>query len=229
MQRIAEKRISKPQKHMPIFIESHELKNWTQREYKMLIQLIKEKGEDWRAISRLIATKTPLECKLKFKKSQTPVKRGNWTLDEDDRIREWVAANGRRKWAECSELINMRCGKQCRERWINVLDPNVKKGNWSKHELDTVFEKLRVFGTSWSKITFFLENRNENSVKNKFNSTLRKMKSSLVGQYLRDVFLYNRPQSASLLFELKSYNKFDYLGQLIFNVITDREKVGSPH
>lgn len=70
----------------------------------------------------------------KFKNSQRSAKKGNWSSQEDRILLDWVDNHGPTKWTECSKLIRGRCGKQCRERWVNILNPGVKKGNWSDEE-----------------------------------------------------------------------------------------------
>lgn len=38
------------------------------------------------------------------------------------------------KWSKIKEMLPGRSAKQCRERFINHLDPNLKKGDWSDDE-----------------------------------------------------------------------------------------------
>ncbi|KAL4498635.1 hypothetical protein ABPG72_019753 [Tetrahymena utriculariae] len=103
--------------------------------------------------------------------------KGPWSFDEDNKLLDWVKANGPQKWSLCSETIPGRSGKQCRERWFNNLNPNVKKGNWTAEEDDMIFQGYLQHGSSWSRIAKNLEGRTENSVKNRFYSTVRKLLS----------------------------------------------------
>ncbi|KAJ0796567.1 putative Homeobox-like domain superfamily, Myb domain-containing protein [Helianthus annuus] len=32
-----------------------------------------------------------------------------------------------------------RCGKSCRLRWINYLNPNIKRGNFTTEEINLIF------------------------------------------------------------------------------------------
>ena len=109
----------------------------------------------------------------KFKNSQRSAKKGNWSSTEDKILLDWVDKYGPTKWTECSKLIRGRCGKQCRERWVNILNPEVKKGNWSNYEQEEIFSNLSKHYTSWSAISRLLPGRTENSIKNYFYSSIR--------------------------------------------------------
>ena len=54
-------------------------------------------------------------------------KLGKWDPDEDLLLKKWVEENGPRNWTQFAEKIQNRTGKQCRERWLNNLNSNLKK------------------------------------------------------------------------------------------------------
>lgn len=45
---------------------------------------------------------------------------------------EWIDAKPR--WTEIAEHVPNRKAKQCRERWINNLRPDIKAGKWDDKE-----------------------------------------------------------------------------------------------
>lgn len=61
------------------------------------------------------------------------IDRRPWTAEEDNAIRELVIDVGIKKWSQVSSMlqqnygIHNKTGKQCRERWNNHLDPNIRK------------------------------------------------------------------------------------------------------
>ena len=171
---------------------------WTEGEYSSLISLVRTQGEDWSKIAAKLPNKTAKQCMQKFKNSQRSAKKGNWMPEEDDILLRWVGENGATKWTECSKLIRGRCGKQCRERWVNILNPCVKKGNWSDEEQGLIFENLHRYHTSWSAMSKVLPGRTENSIKNYFYSSIRRLKSNPITHLLKDIYVSKKTSIAQV-------------------------------
>ncbi|CAD8101712.1 unnamed protein product [Paramecium primaurelia] len=150
---------------------------WTPEEDDKLQKLIEEYGEkSWRMISNVMEGRSAIQCLHRWTKILRPgLKKGPWQDNEDEKLLEWVKNNGPSKWSLCSENIAGRSGKQCRERWFNNLNPNVKKGGWTSDEDHEIFKGYLTYSSSWSKIAKNLQGRTENSVKNRFYSTVRKL------------------------------------------------------
>lgn len=106
--------------------------------------------------------------------------RQNWTEEEDSAVRMLVAEHGTTNWTLISrELANKfsictRSGKQIRERWNNHLNPSLDKSPWSSEEDSKILELWKELGKSWTAIASHFPGRSENSVKNRFYSTMRK-------------------------------------------------------
>lgn len=141
------------------------------------MKLIKLYGsKNWKKIAEDIPTKTHVQCLHRYTKILKPgLKKGPWTIEEDKKLLEWVKMEGPRKWSQCSDFITGRSGKQIRERWANTLNPSVTKGNWTEEEDAVIFKSFAILGSKWAQIALHLPGRTENSIKNRFYSTLRRI------------------------------------------------------
>lgn len=67
-----------------------------------------------------------------------------------------------------------RNARQCRDRWVNYLAPNIKKNEWSEEEDFVIIFNYQNFGTKWAKIATLLQGRSENHIKNRWHSFLKR-------------------------------------------------------
>ena len=96
----------------------------------------KDEEKNWEDIATHFEGKSPKQCFSRWKKinSQTELIKGPWTYEEDRKLLKWIQLEGPKKCSMCAETIPGRTGKQCRERWFNALNPQVKKGEWTIEE-----------------------------------------------------------------------------------------------
>ncbi|RHN56090.1 putative transcription factor MYB-HB-like family [Medicago truncatula] len=86
--------------------------------------------------------------------SSVDTKKGTWSKEEDEILKAYVENHGTRNWNEVSKNAGLiRCGKSCRLRWYNHLQPDVKKGPFSEEEETKVFVFYKKYGEfKWSKL-----------------------------------------------------------------------------
>nr|QDL88467.1 myb-related protein P-like isoform X1 [Cymbidium ensifolium] len=103
------------------------------------------------------------------------LKKGRWTAEEDQLLVKYIKTNGEGSWRSLPKKAGLlRCGKSCRLRWINYLREDLKRGNISKEEEDTIIQLRANLGNRWSVIAGHLPGRTDNEIKNYWNSHLSK-------------------------------------------------------
>ncbi|KAL4483607.1 hypothetical protein ABPG72_006673 [Tetrahymena utriculariae] len=171
-------------------------KNWTDDETSLLLWIVrvisdrteqdpdKFSEETWMEIAKMIPFKAFENCKLRWlylKKNS--VQCTPWTEEEDQKLKEIIQKKGSNsnKWNEIAKDLysssvskTFRKGKQCRERWNNHLDPDMKRGQWTDEEDLHLLQLSYENGSKWSFIAKQLKERTENAVKNRYKSLLRK-------------------------------------------------------
>ncbi|PUZ77180.1 hypothetical protein GQ55_1G349900 [Panicum hallii var. hallii] len=101
--------------------------------------------------------------------------RGSWTPQEDMRLMAYIQKHGHSNWRALPKQAGLlRCGKSCRLRWINYLRPDLKRGNFTVEEEETIIRLHGMLGNKWSKIAACLPGRTDNEIKNVWNTHLKK-------------------------------------------------------
>ncbi|CAD8101468.1 unnamed protein product [Paramecium primaurelia] len=143
---------------------------------------------DWDQIGQILFNRHWKVCRSKWIESQaTSIVDHPWTREEDQVLSQlydkYTEQNKCNKWSliamEMSKLCNsshVRLGKQCRERWINKLNPQVERGPWYKEDEIKLLVAVLKYGKKWSQISRrdFENLRTENCLKNRFHTIIKR-------------------------------------------------------
>ncbi|KAL3741213.1 transcription factor WER [Eucalyptus grandis] len=103
------------------------------------------------------------------------LKKGAWSAEEDQKLTAYIKRHGIWNWSRMAEPAGLRrSGKSCRLRWMNYLRPNLRHGNFTKEEVETIIKLHEFLGNKWSAIASKLDGRTDNEVKNYWNTRLKK-------------------------------------------------------
>jgi hypothetical protein len=99
---------------------------WTPEEDIILIEAVGKLGKDFTAVAALIPGRTIERCRHRWVSSydiREGLKKGTWTPEEDAKLIEAVQKHGR-QWVPVAALVFTRTNTQCRQRWLDNLDPD---------------------------------------------------------------------------------------------------------
>ena len=149
-------------------------KKWSKEEDLKLLNLVKENnGKKWKEIASHFHNKNPLQCFSRYKRIRPEINKGSWKKEEDSLILNLIEIYGN-SWSKISKIIKTRNGKQIRDRYTNVLAPNINKNKFSPEEDILLLNLYQKFGPKWSKIHTYFKDRTTDMIKNRFHSTLKK-------------------------------------------------------
>jgi len=102
---------------------------WTPDEDELLTEAVKKFGDkNWTAVASMLGSlRTGQQCLHRWQKTLNPtIRRGRWEQEEDNLLAMAVRAYGAGNWRLIQKHVPGRTDVQCRERWVNILDPSVK-------------------------------------------------------------------------------------------------------
>lgn len=118
--------------------------------------------------------------------------KSSWSQEEDEVLLNAVSGKSNINWDYIASIDGKHTPKQCRERWLVKLNPEVRRSPFESWEDDLIQSERQKIGNHWSLIAQLLPGRTSCSVKNRWYTVLRFRPT-------RNPLIPNFPNSASSL------------------------------
>ncbi|KAL7066684.1 myb-like DNA-binding domain-containing protein [Cryptosporidium serpentis] len=148
--------------------------SWNKDEDEKLLSIVESMGgfdileahkctSKWNYVASYLPGRTNQQCRSRYVRSiKKTLKHGPWTLYEDVRLQFAVSIYGQNSWVKISRHIPGKDDAKCRERFVNLLKPEICKGPWSVKENELLIDAVHRFGPgNWSKIKDFVLGRTD--------------------------------------------------------------------
>ncbi|CAG8543389.1 15190_t:CDS:2 [Acaulospora morrowiae] len=154
---------------------------WTVEEDNLLrlaVQLYGDRSEKWTKIAACVPDRTNKMCRKRWFHSLDPnLRKGPWTLEEDELLRKAVEKH-KRVWCKVAESIPGRTDDQCAKRWKECLDPDIDHTEWTEQEDALLLQKHSELGSQWQQIAQFFPGRPGLHCRNRFRKIQRLRKAN---------------------------------------------------
>ncbi|KAJ4713492.1 Myb-like protein [Melia azedarach] len=140
-------------------------REWTEEEDDQLRIAVEALGDsNWQFVASTLKGRTGTQCSNRWNKTLHPMRQkvGRWTPDEDKRLTVATMLFGPRNWKKIAQFVPGRTQVQCRERWVNSLDPSVNRSKWTAQEDLRLEAAIEEHGYCWSKVAAALPSRTDN-------------------------------------------------------------------
>ncbi|KAF9930152.1 Myb-like DNA-binding domain protein [Linnemannia zychae] len=147
--------------------------NWTPEEDNILTEAVRVLGEkNWQQVAYCLDNRNSIQCMTRWSKSVNPaIRRGRWLSEEDGALRAAYEAYGGGRWAKIQQHVLGRTDIQCRERYMNVLTPNLATGPWTKEEVELLDQLVEEHGEKWALVASLMNGRTDNQCARRWKMT----------------------------------------------------------
>ncbi|XP_010220843.1 PREDICTED: snRNA-activating protein complex subunit 4 [Tinamus guttatus] len=109
---------------------------WTPEEDAMLLSAVKKYGaRDWYKIRTEVPGRSDAQCRDRYLKAlHCDVKKGKWSLEEEEQLIELVEKHGLGHWSKIASELPHRTGSQCLSKWKLMIGSKDKRSKLRKHQ-----------------------------------------------------------------------------------------------
>ncbi|RKP25686.1 Homeodomain-like protein, partial [Syncephalis pseudoplumigaleata] len=98
-------------------------------------------------------------------------RRGSWTEEENERLRELVAQYGF-LWTTIAQHMGTRTATQCRDRWRSSMEPGRKPGRWTGDEDELLRRGVEQYGRRWKMVASVVPGRTPRQCSARWNAVI---------------------------------------------------------
>jgi hypothetical protein len=163
-------------------------RNWKAAEDAKLKEAVQKLGRKWVAVTAMVPGRTNTQCHQRWVNTVNPAigkNLGKWSTVEDAKLTEAVQKLGKYCWVAVAAMVPGRTEIQCRQRWVNSLDPAMGKnlGKWSTVEDAKLTEAVQKLGKDcWVAVAAMVPDRTNEQCRNKWVRTLDPDRASNTGE-----------------------------------------------
>ncbi|XP_028554014.1 uncharacterized protein LOC110103393 isoform X4 [Dendrobium catenatum] len=150
-------------------------REWTREEDSKLCTAVETFGDNsWQIVASHLDGRTSNQCSVRWRNTLLPERKrvGRWSVDEDKRLKVSVILFGAKNWKKIAQFIPGRTQSQCRERWLNCLDPSLNLERWTEEEDAKFLAAIAEHGHRWSKVAACIPGRTDNQCRRRWKVLL---------------------------------------------------------
>jgi hypothetical protein len=111
-------------------------------------------------------------CPLCQRKNKSPTpheKHKKWSQEQDQKLLSLCTKKANKNWPNIAHVLG-RTPKQCRDRWMDHVDPSINRSEWTVEEDRLILKLKGEMGTAWCKMTDHIKGRSANMIRNRYRS-----------------------------------------------------------
>lgn len=126
-----------------------------------------------KAIASFFPGKTAIQCSAHYGRVRPGIIKGAWSKEKYERLIKLYAIYGK-NWSRIAIKFQTRTGKQIRDRYVNCIDENRIKVNFTLEDEQKIKQLYPIYGNNWSSMAIFLKGKTAEIIKNRFISKFAK-------------------------------------------------------
>lgn len=115
-------------------------------------------------------------CPLCDRKRGNTEKHKKWTKEQDQKLLV-LCSKKNKNWPAIASSLG-RTSKQCRDRWMDHVDPSINRSEWTAQEDELIMKLKEEIGNAWCKMTDKIKGRSANMIRNRYRSLMNGRKSN---------------------------------------------------